>query len=90
MWESVDGIPSVNQNWKIQIWITGYGKLKDLNYWLSKFWFEVRTAEENYYRVSSLEHLHYGIKRLLKNYSHEYDITKSEFLQITKSFLWCL
>lgn len=62
-------------------------EVKDLNYWLSKFWFEVRTAEGNYYRVSSLEHLHYGIKRLLKNYSHEYDITKSEsFCKSQKAF----
>ena len=35
---------------------------EQLNYWLSKFWFEVRTQEGDRYRVSSLEHLHYGMK----------------------------
>ena len=53
-------------------------EVKDLNYWLSKFWFELRTVDGDYYRVSTLKHLHYGMKRLLRNYGHGYDITKSE------------
>ena len=49
-----------------------------LNYWLSKYWFEVRTQEGDRYRVSSLEHTHYGMKRLLQRKGHAYGITKSE------------
>ena len=45
-----------------------------LNKYLRKFWFEVKTQDMDYYRVSTLEHLHYGLNRCLKRKGHAYDM----------------
>ena len=47
---------------------------KELNDILCKFWFEVRTAEGDYYKATSLGSLHYGINKMLHNRGHEYSI----------------
>ena len=54
-------------------------KEKELNDWLSKFWFGAHTKDKenpDFCTVNSLKSFKYGLKRHLKM-GHEYDITKS-------------
>ena len=41
---------------------------------LSHFWFEIKTIEGDDYRVSSLRHLRYSLKRAIKKYKPNKDI----------------
>ena len=64
--------PELNQNYDYWLWDE-----EKINKYLGKFWFEVKTQDGDYYRVSTLEHLHYGLNRCLKRKGHAYNILKS-------------
>lgn len=61
--------------------------LDDLDYWdfeeelldeiLCKFWFEVRTVDNEHYRVSSLRNLCYALNRCIQKREKNFDIIKS-------------
>ena len=76
-----------------------YLKLKDIHddYWLipeqeldrilRKFWFEVRTQEGDYYKIGSLDNLHYSLNRLLQSKGHESDIVHGDsFIKSHRAF----
>ena len=69
----------------------------DTNYWdwplekingiLSKFWFAACNVESNYYRVSTLKHIWYGLNRCFQRHGHGYDIiTSNSYKDRQKSF----
>ena len=53
---------------------------KELNDWLSKFWFGACTKDKenpDFYTVNLLKSFKYRLKRHFKKMGHEYDTTKS-------------
>ena len=63
MWKSAREISNC-KNMNADYWLLDEPELNKL---MSKFWFEVRTQEGKKYTVSSLAHLHYGIKAARSN-----------------------
>lgn len=70
----------------------------DMEYWkwddekinkvLSKFWFEVRAQDGDYYRVSSMKNLFYGLNRCFSNNRFTRDIVKHPaFMPTQKAFI---
>ena len=65
-----------------EFWL--YGE-QDLDKILSKFWFEVRTQEGNYYKIASLENLYCGLNRVLNEKGHEFDIVHGPSFKQSRS-----
>ena len=54
---------------------------RELDKYLTKFWFGARMEKNEYYQVNTLPSFRYGLSRILKNFGHELDITKSPSFQ---------
>ena len=52
---------------------------------MATFWWNARTQKGEKYKASSLETLRHGLKRALKSFGHEYDITDKKCLSFAKS-----
>ena len=49
---------------------------RELDQWLTKFYFNICKVDRDYYTTGSLNTIRYGINRALKKFGHNFDITK--------------